>query len=552
MRKKIRELVTLLFVLATILGGGGTSWADVEPDTSSTEPHAAIAPEKGSLTIHKYHYDVEGVDGLPADGTEIEEIGDELSGKEIKGVKFDVYQIGEPMTENAPTVVPGGDGWSYSYSVVDSKNVLTATDGEVTYQYSLGANQNSDSTQTNEYGIVQLEALDRGYYLVVENLGESNPEINNGNDWEAIAITTPAKPFVVAVPMTNPNDEESWITDVHVYPKNQTSDVIKEPSTPSVNVGEDFSWTIAVELPADIEDYQKFVVTDQLDEALTYTSGSVKVYQAEKADGKWVKVADDSTLDTDYYTVTDPTSENENTLTVKLNTDGFSAVKGWEGLIIEFSTTVNGNLAGKEVNIVKNKATVEFTNKEGQDSKKDSDESEVNVGDIIIEKVDKDGEELRGATFQIARTEEEAKKGEFIKITEADEKITGFVYPGDTGYENANDWIVTTGEDGIAKFEGLKTHTTNSSGESTYFSYWLVETKAPDEYNLVGEPIEVSFEDSEKENDKFTYHVTKEVVNSKGFTLPNTGSLGMILLTVSGIILIGLAILMLLPKKRHS
>ena len=221
-------------------------------------------------------YDVGGIgDG---DGNVIgkDELAD-LNGKEIRGVQFDVYEVTGPVDSDSPETVPGGDDWSYS--LVEGN--LVATNGGKTYQYNLGTKLTNG--KTDDTGAVTLPNLARGYYFVVENLGESAPEIKNGSDgWDAIAITAPAKPFVVAVPMTNPKDQESWISDVHVYPKNQTTDVVKEPSKPSVNVGEVFEWSIAVELPADIQDYQKFVVTDKLDEALTYMSGSVKVYQAEK------------------------------------------------------------------------------------------------------------------------------------------------------------------------------------------------------------------------------------------------------------------------------
>ena len=527
MGKRLRGIIALLLLFATTLGGG-----------ISGQAAGAIAPDTGSLTIHKYLYDVGGIgDG---DGNVIGEsdLGD-LKGKEIRGVQFDVYEVTGPVPDSAsPEIVPGGDEWSYS--LVGGN--LVATNGTETYQYVLG--ENLADSKTDDNGVVELSNLARGYYFVVENLGESAPEIKNGSgSWEAIAITAPAKPFVVAVPMTNPKDQESWISDVHVYPKNQTTDVVKEPSKPSVNVGEVFEWSIAVELPADIQDYQKFVVTDKLDEALTYMSGSVKVYQAEKDKdtGKWVKVAPERELDSFAASL-----EDENTLTIDL-ISGKEKMADWEGLIIEFQTTVNEKLAEKpqEENTIENTATVDFTNKQGQDSKKESDKTEVNVGDIIIKKVDRDGITLlEGAEFQIAGSEEAAVKGEFIKIqVDGEGNITKLVYPGDADYESAQDWIVKSDGSGIATFEGLETHT-----DQGYNSYWIVETKAPEGYNLVGDPIEVNFEKTAGKN----YTIEKNVVNSKGFTLPQTGSMGMILLTVTGIVLIGLAILLFIPKKRNA
>lgn len=531
MGKRLRGIIALLLLFATTLGGG-----------ISGQAAGAIAPDTGSLTIHKYLYDVGGIgDG---DGNVIgkDELAD-LNGKEIRGVQFDVYEVTGPVDSDSPETVPGGDEWSYS--LVGGN--LVATNGTETYQYVLG--ENLADSKTDDNGVVELSNLARGYYFVVENLGKSAPEIKNGSDsWEAIAITAPAKPFVVAVPMTNPQDQESWISDVHVYPKNQTTDVVKEPSKPSVNVGEVFEWSIAVELPADIQDYQKFVVTDKLDEALTYMSGSVKVYQAEKKGEKWVKVTPERVLSS-YVASLDDT---KNTLTVDL-INGKADMATWEGLIIEFQTTVNEKLAEKpqEENTIENTATVDFTNKQGQDSKKESDKTEVSVGDIIIKKVDRDGITLlEGAEFQIAGSEEAAVKGEFIKIqVDGEGNITKLVYPGGADYESAQDWIVKTNSSGIATFEGLETHSIKADGSTDYNSYWIVETKAPEGYNLVGDPIEVNFKDAVEDD---TYTIEKDVVNSKGFTLPQTGSMGMILLTVTGIVLIGLAILLFIPKKRNA
>ena len=533
MGKRLRGIIALLLLFATTLGGG-----------ISGQAAGAIAPETGSLTIHKYLYDVGGIgDG---DGNVIGE--DELAalnGKEIRGVQFDVYEVTGPVDSDSPETVPGGNEWSYS--LVGGK--LVATNGGKTYQYNLG--ENLADSKTDDNGGVELSNLARGYYFVVENLGESAPEIKNGSDgWVAIAITAPAKPFVVAVPMTNPKDQESWISDVHVYPKNQTTDVVKEPSKPSVNVGEVFEWSIAVELPADIQDYQKFVVTDKLDEALTYMSGSVKVYQAEKDKdtGKWVKVTPENELSSSLFSAL---LKTDNTLTVDL-INGKATMADWEGLIIEFETTVNEKLTEKPLkeNTIENTATVDFTNKQGQDSKKESDKTEVNVGDIIIKKVDRDGITLlEGAEFQIAGSEEAAVKGEFIKIqVDGEGNITKLVYPGDADYESAQDWIVKTNSSGIANFEGLETHSIKADGSTDYNSYWIVGTKAPEGYNLVGDPIEVNFEKTAGKN----YTIEKNVVNSKGFTLPQTGSMGMILLTVTGIVLIGLAILLFIPKKRNA
>lgn len=545
MKKKVYSVVTLFSILFTVLMGGLQAFSADDP---------AIAPAEGDLTIHKYLYDADGVGtGNGKQITDQDKL-DELAGKEIQGVHFDVYKIGDAITAGAPEVIPGGDGWSYTKI---SETVMEVTNGTDTYQYNISIESGSGLTDVN--GTLKLEDLARGYYFVVEDLGKSTPKINN----QPVAITLPSRPFVVAVPMTDPDNLDSWITDVHVYPKNQATEIVKKPSQPSVNVGDLFNWEIAVELPTDIDEYKKFVVTDVLDEALTYTGDEkVNIYKAEKnAQGVWIKSSPLTTLTKgDHYGITaakpgPPASGNNNTLTVELvHDEGFTAVKGWQGLIVEFETKVNEKLQDKDVNIIGNKATVDFTNNQGQDSKKETEESEVNVGDIIIEKVDESGDPLKGAEFQIARTEQEAKEGKFIKVILVDGKITGFAYPdeGDK-YTNAADWVVTSADTtGLVKFEGLLTHTVDENGVIEYKKYYVVETKAPGGYNLVGDPIEVDFEDSVKQGEKLTYNIERDVENKKGFTLPNTGGIGTIILTVLGIVLVGLAIIFSLNGKKKK
>ena len=77
--------------------------------------------------------------------------------------------------------------------------------------------------------------------------------------------------------------------------------------------------------------------------------------------------------------------------------------------------------------------------------------------------------------------------------------------------------------------------------------YYIEETKAPSGYNLLQDPVKASFDDED------TNHVVvKDIVNKKGFTLPNTGGVGTLLLVVFGIVLIGLAIILTMNKKKKT
>ncbi len=155
------------------------------------------------------------------------------------------------------------------------------------------------------------------------------------------------------------------------------------------------------------------------------------------------------------------------------------------------------------------------------------DNAEVHTGALKIEKVDKKDVELKlaGAKFKIATSKENAKAGIFVQDN------------------NSNDIEVITDVNGIADIKGLAYE--DNGDDSTY---WLVETQAPTytttvngeevtkSYNLLLNPLEVKV-------GKTTYDTAVQVKNSKGFTLPETGGIGIILFVIVGISIMTIAVI---------
>ena len=567
--KKIIQLFAILFMVGSTLLGAAMG---------ASAANDSLAPDKGSLTIHKYMYDEEGVPGGIANGKPItdQDVLNKLD-KPIENVPFDVYQVTGPDESNTgntgapPKQVPGNAGLTsakWVYSLESGK--LKVTDGTNTYFYTLGTVK-EDKTAAD--GSLKFDDLDRGQYFVVENLSritDDKPTMIDGNE---VSITKPVNPFVVDVPMTDPEDHDKWITDVHVYPKNQSTEVVKTPEAPSYDVGKEVKWKIDVELPSDIKDYKQLTITDELDEALTYVNSSVVIYKAHKVGDKWEKVNPEVKLGVEAFeanlngqTVTidikkgDPDIDKNNP-----NKNGFYAMRDWEGMIVEFETTINEKIYDKvdgdgNVNIIGNKVVVDFKDNHENTMKKESDETEVNIGEIEPDKVDEKDLKLNGAEFKIADTEANAKAENYLKV-EVDSvgKITRIVRPGEAS-DKAIPWIVRTGltspvQDGAGQwyfptFRGMVSHADDAA--KTPLSYWLVETKAPENYNLLGEPIEVTFKDYDKS--KAVQHIltTNKIVNKRGFELPKTGSWLTILLTILGIVMLGLGIMSSMNKKKDK
>ncbi|REC33560.1 hypothetical protein CF160_07985 [Enterococcus pseudoavium] len=556
MKKKLSSIVALLFIACTIITGGA----------QLVKANDAIRPDiegSGSLTIHKHWAEDNSQVGAEGNGKEL--TGDDaVTNPPVKGVKFNIYLL-TPTDEDTPDTPPSEKDGAV-YSVNENRTVLTITvkdeTNNDTYTYTMGEKQTGT---TNASGIYKFENLE-GFYYVEEDLANSDPEV----DGKDVNIATPAKPFIVSVPMTTP-DGTGWFKDVHVYPKNQgmtPEKTVNNGGANSVNIGDELDFGIKVAIPTDIGEpnYTVFNINDTLDEALTYSADSAGVY-VYKADGSggWDKLSVPATTESvANYTI----SYNASKLSVvfteagrKVLADAMAGDGKYTHVGIEFNATVNENVLSKPNYTVKNKGEIEWKNTPGDETKKTTTpETETNTGDIDIDKVDQDGDALLGAEFQIAKDEEDAQDGNYIKV-EVDEdenvKITDLVYPGEAGYAGALNWVIrphaSTDDLGVidgtfyaSKFQGLQTHT-GVDDDKVALKYYVVETKTKEGYNLLDGPVEVDFDE-----ENTAHIVTKEIVNSQGFKLPNTGSLGMILLTIIGIILIGLAILMFLPKKRRS
>lgn len=576
MRKSAKLLAILLAVFL------GTS-------ILASIPVQAAPPDNGNLIIHKYVMNDLSLAKDPNDGTIITDpsklpvIPDEA--KPIEGIEFKVYKITVPTTstenpnpDNAPwNQVLNNTFDNSTFSLDDyvnptkiTLNTASGVPAQTDFAISLQATQSTIAD-----GTATFTALPKGFYVVVETVSNK--------------VASVVFPFIVAIPMTNAAGD-GWLADTHCYPKNGDITITKEVDRTAVAVGETANWTLVPSVPADIKTYKMYDIVDVLDYALTYngtvngtnniTSG-LTVKGATSAAGPWTDIAaaDYTATLTPVGAVPAPAHE----LRISFNATGRTdlATLGYKFIQVKFSTTTNKWIldyaASHEFYTVENDAKVEFKNKfhtEAEPYDRPSDEVEIHSGAIILEKRKAhENTPLIGAEFQIARTEAEAKAGTFIK-KDADGKL---VYFGDTGYAALPAWIETStmstdprfanprfsayaGKaivlfEGLKMFNGLKDDAalppTPQAGD--YLDYWIVETKAPTGYNLLIEPIHISFDGSTTEASWWTEGDTI-VKNTNTFTLPRTGGMGTVLFTAGGVALIGIAafLLVLAAKKRKA
>lgn len=126
-------------------------------------------------------------------------------------------------------------------------------------------------------------------------------------------------------------------------------------------------------------------------------------------------------------------------------------------------------------------------------------------GEILIQKVDIHGEPLAGAEFLL---EWSADGSQWQAVTYTDSLD---VQVGTCTSEGFWEGKLTTGDDGLVRFTGL----------SPSSLYRVTETKAPEGYQLLAEPVHEGSIQKDGE-----YFVQLTVVNAPVFQLPMTGSTG--------------------------
>lgn len=147
---------------------------------------------KGSITITKYESATKGSNG---DGTNDPTIPEGAT--PLAGVTFTLYKV-----MDADDVVAYYNGTNTQKVTVDTY----LENGAIKSGYPV-----SGTATTDTKGVAKFSNLEVGMYVVIET---KYPD----------KVTIPCAPFLVSIPMTNPDEETAWMYDVNVYPKNATSE----------------------------------------------------------------------------------------------------------------------------------------------------------------------------------------------------------------------------------------------------------------------------------------------------------------------------------------
>ncbi|MEW6891731.1 SpaH/EbpB family LPXTG-anchored major pilin [Trueperella pyogenes] len=515
----LRKAVVAALVAGALMLAGGAAHATTAPDS--------IVDTKKTGNIHLVKYD--NAENAVADakdrGTRDQKIPD--GSNRINGIEFTLTPITKAPGIDDVKAAMGSNAAIKALGDLNAGDVVKARNGKAE-----GWAFGETKVEKTAEGAINWTGLDLGVYLLEET-------DSTGSDGK---VYTAAAPSLIYLPTTNPKDQSSWIWEdeeksayaVWVYPKNSVNENKKTVKDANKQVGDTIEYTISASVPA-VQELDKaleenkgvgrtynlkdFALYDNLDEKLALdNTDSVKVYYGTNEDDP----TKNEELASEGFTATlykgDGTNslagetEKGQKLVVALTDKGLDLVAaakkkaaGTKVFLVFTPTVKAAGITPNQAVVYKNtgdgKGTVDPQNPGENPPDKGQDTNIVVSGWGKIEITKTDGKSPILGT-------EEAKKAEFKVFG-----VTGGVYGKDEGavidYGENNDKAIKvldpktnkmidtfkTDEEGKLSIEGLHANNladfkdVDPNAKSPYTSYVLVETKAPDTYELNHAPI---------------------------------------------------------------
>ena len=274
-------------------------------------------------------------------------------------------------------------------------------------------------------------------------------------------------------------------------------------------------------------DPRNYVLHDEMSDGLTFDGSSVKVTK----NGEEIKAG--------YELVIEPTDDC--TFEVKFDN---GLLKPNDVVVVTYSATLNANaVVGGTGNA--NETHLSYTNTDNTTGKTQPSETRTYTWSMDVLKYTMKGNEevkLEGAQFKLYKEVGDAKTKTYAIA--ADGKIT------DWTNEASKATVFTSDKDGKIEIKGLDADT-----------YYLEEIEAPAGYNKLTDPINVVITATiDPATNAGTATVTYgegstgtvKVLNQAGAELPSTGGVGTTVFYVVGGLLVAVAVVLLVTKKKMS
>ena len=454
----------------------------------------------------------------------------------VKGKTYTIYRIFDLDSHNedyqalnykvsakwAAFFAEGAEGLNYvdidELGYVTWKENASAADfAAKAIAFAKAQNITNDGQKTADSSTVAFTGLDLGYYLVQSDLG-------------ALCSLDTTMPDVT---IKEKNSEPT----VEKKVKEDSTGAFGETNDADIGQTVDFETTITV-----VDGQPKgYVLHDTMSAGLTF-NGMVEVKIGERI----------LTAGTDYTLVTDGLNDGC-TFEVRFiddkdengNATGSHALKPNDVVTVTYSATVNANAV---VGDKGNPNTTKLNYTEGSTTTKETPESKTYTYvwefDVLKYNTMKENAEtpLAGAKFVLYKTVD--GKNYYVKATNG--KVTGWTET------KAEGTVFETPADGKFTISGLDADT-----------YYLEEVEAPAGYNMLAKPVEVTIKATiEPTTNVGTATVTYDgnstdtgtvkIENKTGVELPSTGGVGTTIFYVIGGLLMAVAVVLLVTKKKMS
>ncbi|MGM9605678.1 MAG: SpaH/EbpB family LPXTG-anchored major pilin [Faecousia sp.] len=461
--------------------------------------------------------------------------------------------FGSGVSEAGKTALLNFDGGPYTDAAALAKAL---TEGNVDAFAKLAAtadNLGSAAKYVNQTtaGNCVIDGLDPGYYLVIDSYTDAE-----GDKSDALSN------YMVQVV------GDAAVTSKHSYPTLDKKIKHNESDKWEVVGDNQIGDTVYFRTITTVPDTTGYTVYDYIIND-TMSDGLTSNVQANNTNGDVsIKVNDTTDLAANYFTVAvDGSNSNKFTVTVDiLGAVEAGVIKADDELVTYYSGVLNEEAKIYDVGKQDNVAYLDYSNNPNDTTSKGK-TPDVVVYDwtfkMGVNKVNESGDPLTGAKFVLSEASglevaDMECNDEGVPATTTDliklVKVDNGTYRIATDSDETTTYVI---EAGSVVIKGLDDAT----------DYYLYETKAPEGYNLMSDPVHFKISvDYSQDGSAVAYGtptvtvgtgassttLSTNVVNKAGASLPSTGGIGTTIFYVIGSVLVIGAVVLLVSKKRMN
>ena len=457
---------------------------------------------------------------------------------------------------NTESAIASQEGTFYFAPTAVQNALKTANQTTIEAHLESAAEKKNDVTENN--GIAQFDGLNYGLYLLAKSALPSD-------------ATTDLVPFLVSVPMYVESESGAdWTSTVYAYPKVRTGDVtisktVDDQDTTTyedgdiyVNAGQTLKYTVTTTIPAaatgngSANEFTSFVITD------TNTGSTLNIDQST------VKVLLDGTplTLTEDYTVVYPGSQEGNsvltiTLTDTATTGGLAELNkdlsSQQTITLTYDATVATDVPFSTELTNTAKATYQ---RSGMAEAADTDTAAVELYtygiDLTKTLSDSGAIDENTISFELYKTNDGGTLSDPVPV----ESGNGGYWVAKSATEpDTNTYTMYVGANGKLNLYGLEPGT-----------YYLTETATMDGYTRLDAPITIVIADGDSDGaatakvneadarvtDGVVYLSVENTKNQLGFTLPQTGGTGTLVVTAVGLGMLCAGVILLVVYRRKG